>query len=514
MRRLPSWAGVALKLYAPAGLVAAALFSPPAVSFIPVLLAIAYLYLWWRGSLLANVLADFFAFFAVAILLSQQLGPLSAFASLPVLLPLARDLEAAAPHARVPSTTLPRYPTRAGEALPLTALVVLLAGGILAVPVLLLSASIALTFFAALFAISLLRIPARPVDEHTVFARILAGTSTSATVTVSPMTNFGAVLRLKPVGAWAAVSPSVLPMNTGPAQTEVTCAPPMAGPAVATCDAVVVDRWGLLQTRFQVSPVMLQVIPRARYAEWLARRYLAECRSGTLPLASSFATVRPLTGLRSGTEYYGSRVYQPGDSLKNIDWKRSIKFSELVSKEFAEARGQPAIMLVNLAALDAEEADKQAYNTVMTALSLAREQIPTTVAIYDDQDVRFISMSLRPQPLVARSLEVIQQIRVTGRPTRYLSPPDVKRLRANLLRLQSTDTEGARSLSRVMQLEYVRLRDKASVNPAAQALRAVAVRLPSRQWTVVAVSPLNHDAEAVQFMAGGYGTSGNPVVVV
>ncbi|GAI15654.1 unnamed protein product, partial [marine sediment metagenome] len=91
---------------------------------------------------------------------------------------------------------------------------------------------------------------------------------------------------------------------------------------------------------------------------WLAKRYLAETKPGVLPLISNISALRPIHGLRRGVEYYGSQLYQPGDSLKSIDWKHSVKYNELISKEFTELHGQPAIILINLAVGNAEEADK------------------------------------------------------------------------------------------------------------------------------------------------------------
>ena len=269
----------------------------------------------------------------------------------------------------------------------------------------------------------------------------------------------------------------------------------------------------MTQTRFTMEPVRLHVIPRARYAAWLAKRYLAEARAGTLPLLSNVGTVRTLYGLRSGIEYYGSQMYQPGDSLKNIDWKHSIKYNKLISKEFAELRGQPAILLINLAVGDAEEADKQSYNIVMAALSLAREQIPAALAIYDEHEVRLVTSPLQPQVLVARALDVTGDIMIIGKLTRYLEPADVVRLRANIHRLQSVDGDPAQALASLLQLEYETMKATAVGHPVAKALIA-AFEKTGDQASVVVVSPLNHDAEAVMFSAVVYKKKGSAVLVV
>jgi len=78
-----------------------------------------------------------------------------------------------------------------------------------------------------------------------------------------------------------------------------------------------------------------------KYAAWLTRQYLAGTKPGSLPIVSNIQAIKPLLGLRRGIEYYGSQLYQPGDSLKSIDWKHSAKYDKLISKEFIEFHGRP-----------------------------------------------------------------------------------------------------------------------------------------------------------------------------
>ncbi len=185
---------------------------------------------------------------------------------------------------------------------------------------------------------------------------------------------------------------------------------------------------------------------------------MAGTRSGNLPLLANVGLIKPLHGWRRGVEYYGSRLYQPGDSLKNIDWKHSLQHRELTAKEFAESGGRPAVVLVNLVAGDAEEADKLAYAIVSTALSLAREGIPAALATYAQDQVKLTTTALGPEKLLSASLQTARELVTVAKTTRYLSPPNVTRLRANIRRLGSVQSQAATVLTELMKVEYDTLR--------------------------------------------------------
>ena len=88
-----------------------------------------------------------------------------------------------------------------------------------------------------------------------------------------------------------------------------------------------------------------------------------------------------------GKEYFASRNYLPGDPLKNIDWKHTLKLNELIVKEYIETGGQAAVLAVNLSVNSAEEADKIALNLITAALTFAQEAIPAALAVYNHQKV-------------------------------------------------------------------------------------------------------------------------------
>ncbi|MDP2920193.1 MAG: DUF58 domain-containing protein [Dehalococcoidia bacterium] len=516
MKNIPGWVIPLLKLYVAAVFIFTAVVSPLALSFIPVLLALAYLFVWWRPpSVNANLVADLFAFFAISLLLSQVIPVYFAvLASVPLLVLVTRDLEVTAETLPSPVSNGHRSLTKLGAGMLMIGVLTLLVGVLLNSQVLMASAGAATLYFLALHAIVMMRIPGKPVDVDPVHERIVAGTRETLYINMLSKTKLGGNLVLKSPYEWLTIQPDVIPLTDERFDVEVTITPPLSGPSSIMLEARVLDRWGLTSTRFELAPITLHVIPRARYAEWLAKRYLTESHMGMLPLISTLGAIRPLYGLRIGVEYYGSQLYQPGDSLKNIDWKHSIKYNKLISKEFAEFRGQPAIMLVNLAVGNAEEADKQAYNVVVAALSLSKEQIPTAIAAYDQDDVEFVTSTMPPSKLVARALEVIPQIKIIGKPVKYLGRPDIMRLRANIQRLQYVDSPPARVLAELLRVEYASLKGHARLSPATRALTLAFERTGTPQSTVVVISLLNHDTEAVLFIASGYGTKGNATLVV
>ncbi|MBN1643722.1 MAG: DUF58 domain-containing protein [Dehalococcoidales bacterium] len=504
-----------LKIYAAVILIAAAIFSQPWFAIIPILLMVVTLFLWWRPiSTSLNLLADFFSFFSIAILITPVTGPVFALLlSLPVLVLVTRDMETASEAIHYRKTGYPRYFTRLGFTLPLIAIMALIIGTALDNLSMILSSTMAILYLGILITHAFLIIPPKPIETSPVHQRILAGDNAKILINLTSKTKSGGLLFLKSPYEWLKLDPLPLPMKKIWLSFEISLSPPLSGPSVIKLEGYALDRWGLTQTRFEFEPLRLHVIPRARYASWLAKRYITETRAGSLPLISNVGTIRPLYGLRSGIEYYGSQLYQPGDSLKNIDWKHSIRYDRLITKEFSEFRGQPAVLLVNLAVNDANEADKQVYQIIVAALSLAREQIPTSLAAYDQEEVKLITPTLQPRMLVAQALEITDRIVTIGKSVKYLKSADVKRLRANINRLQFVEDEPAKVLSGILKIEYTNLKSRAQVNPASKALSMISSST-GKQSSVVVVSPLNHDAEAIMFGAINYENKGNRLIVL
>jgi hypothetical protein len=342
--------------------------------------------------------------------------------------------------------------------------------------------------------------------------RVIAGREVKTELLLKRNSYLNGMLFLKASYPWFKVAPNAfIPLAANEISVQVALTPPLAGPAELPISACIIDPWGLSQVRFEITPVKLVVIPRARYADYLARKYLAGSRFGRLPLVSSVGTIRSIYGLRQGIEFYGNRMYQPGDNLKNIDWKHSVKYNELVTREFFEIQGQPVILLINLVAGDAEETDKLAYNIIVAALSLAQDGIPTALAAYDDQDVILSTPSLAAQELTVRALEIVKEIVTRENTAKSLNPPDVARLQANIRRLSEAESTPAGVLRELLQIELKNLSHNAHFSPCTAALNEVMTKV-NQQSTVLVISNQNHDAEALAFNLQTLTAKGNAVI--
>lgn len=511
-----SWGLVVFsRIYVAIALVIAAVFSPLALSFVSILLLLWYLYLWrWRIGAITKLLTEYFMFFAVALLFTPQVGPFfSLLISLPVLLTINRSLEETAELLTYQDTRYTRQPTKIFLTLLLIAVLVLGAAGLAGSLSLLLSGAIIIGYFGVLVAVVLRRLPSKPVLVEQLKQRMVAGSRAHLDIKLTVRTKTGGLLFVESPYEWVKVDPNILSLKQDDLVVKVYLSPSLSGPSIIKLKGQAIDRWGLIQVNFELEPVRLYVIPRARYASWLARRYLAQTKPGALPLISNIGALRPIYGLRRGVEYYGSQLYQPGDSLKNIDWKHSLKYNELISKEFADFHGQPAVVLINLAVGNAEEADELSYNIIVTAISLAQESIPAALAAYDHESVKIITPMLQSQALVRKSLQVAQEIVTFISPVRYLNPPDVARLRANISRIRFVESKASNVLGQLLQREYNNLNNNAKLNPVTKALTEVFGKA-DKQSNIVIISHRNHDAEALAFQAFNFSRKGNAVISI
>jgi len=496
-------------------LVFGATLSPPVLAFFPVLFAAVYLFIWWRPpTITALLMADSFIFFAIPLLISQSVPDyFSWLVGLPVLVLIEYDLETIGSTAGYNQISYLRSPTRILLAMFFTLVSVLIVSVVLDSMVLLACCGVAFVLMVLLVITAYRRMPRKPVTENIIEARVIAGSQAKLSIVLTPTKGAIGKLFLEPMQDWIKLPSSEFLVNEQEISVQVYLIPSLSGASAVRLKGYAIDKWGLWQTHFIIEPVRLIVIPRARYASWLAKRYLAESSTGMLPMISTLSNLHPLYGFRAGIEYYGSRYYEPGDSLKNIDWKHMAKYNKLISKEFADLHGNPAILLVNLAVSNTDEMDKQVYNIIVAALSLAREQIPTALALYDENNVRLVTAALQPQMLVASCLNLTKEVKTVSIPTKYLEPADLRILHGNIHRLQSLESNPAKSLSQLLQVEYQVLRKSAVQHPATKALEVAFKKIGSRS-NIIAVSPLNHDAEAIMLNTINYRKSGNAVITI
>ncbi len=485
---------------------AAAFLSPPASAFLPLVLLGFHIYLlvsrhdparWAR----IRLAADYFTFFAAAVFLEPRMGLLSVLPALPVLGTVSAslsDLSRFTPITAGPGESA-RRPTKTAVTVGITAVAVLVFSVILGSQVMALCGALVLIYLALSAWLQARSLPPTPIKADPVRLRLLAGSTATVAVKVTLRSKNTGKLGFYSPYDWVNMEPpEVIPQAGQGFTLQLSVTPSLAGPSRLELIVTATDSLGLLKYTYRFVPVMLQVIPRARYAAWFARQYARGTRRGVLPLLASISISQGAVTSPTGIEYYGSRLYQPGDSVRIVDWKHSIKLARLISKEFSELRGEKALLLVNLVAADAEEADRLAYNIIAAGLSLAHDKIPAAVAAYDHEQVRLATAVLTPEALLARTLQLSQQVIVSPNPDRYLGPVDVMQLRSTISRLRQAGTGPSRSLADLLDVEFQSLKNSARQGPVSSAL-IQALNTVGRQCNIVVMSGRNHDAEALAF---------------
>jgi hypothetical protein len=198
-----------------------------------------------------------------------------------------------------------------------------------------------------------------------------------------------------------------------------------------------------------------------------------------------------------GVEYWGHRRYQPGDRLKDLDWRHTARFQEPIVKEFSEPQGGGAVILINLAAGDAEEADWLGYHLVTSALTTAREGMPSALTAYNHQETVLVTGTLPPQETLKHALRISGEIALVSREERLLAPPNLLHLRRSVRNLGGNGSGGGGSaLGEMLQREIEALEDLAHAHPLTSALRRGLTGSPP-PVTITVISRWNHDAEAL-----------------
>ncbi len=508
-----------LKAYTAAALVAALatilVLSSGPLTLIPAILLAWHIFSWFRPvSAVVSLFTDIFLFLALAGIFSGVIPPyLAPLPSLPLLAAIYYGLKQSASKLTVRSYNRRTSLTPLAQAVGGVSICSLILSALVGNTVLTVSADLLVFFLFVLLFLTWLDFPEKAVEYERKQLRILAGKKELIEVKLVPRSFRGGLLFIRSLNEWVKVLTPRLSLQQPETVIELTLIPGLSGPAEVKLEVYAIDRLGLIQVRFQMKPIDVIVVPKARYAHWLAQKYINGTNPGNLPLISVFTSAEGGHGLRQGIEYYGSRLYQPGDSLKNIDWKHSCKYNELVTLEFSEFQGRPAIMLVNLAVSNAEEADKLAYNIIITALSLGRENIPAALAIYNQEKLVFISSALAAKQLLLHCMRIVKEITLIPPLTRYLDTANVFRLQTNLRRLEQNDSAPALIIKQLLQAEYNNLKKSTRLNPCTLALNAVTSKSEERS-SIVVISQRNHDAEALAFQDYRLSRQGNAIMYV
>jgi hypothetical protein len=210
--------------------------------------------------------------------LATLIGPFFAAALVvPSFLLLDVQLQDRAALQNVPPFQQGRWSSPTLNYLALTALAVGFLGLIVgSVTILLVAAALLLGLVARLGYI-LIATRDLPLKVESMGLRVLAGEEGHARFRLQNEAPFSLRIVLSSPTPWFKLSRQEMDLGAGMAEdVEATVIPPLAGPAQPVVQALLLDPWGLLFWGIDIYPLRLHVIPRARYAAWLARRYLEQ----------------------------------------------------------------------------------------------------------------------------------------------------------------------------------------------------------------------------------------------
>ncbi len=359
------------------------------------------------------------------------------------------------------------------------------------------SSALVLAFVGGLAAISLTRIPADSLTVQPPTVRVLARNTLETAVSLHPRMRLAAHILVELDDAWASVSPSRFVGKAVPAVVRVKLTPPLAGSKTLLAHTRCMDPWGLIVTTQQVQLAHVVVIPRATYAAHLARAYLEQTAAGMEALAVLPQTQEGTRAAQRGLDYYGARRYEPGDPLRDVFWKHTLKLRQLVVKERRSQQGEAVILAVNVWGSNADDLDQTAYRTVVGALTLAREDVPMVFAAYTDEAIVSVTPILSPRQAALHALHLVGAMQQVERSIRILQPAHLARLRRRVERLLASNASPAGRLARVLQFEYRAHVTRAQQHPGYQAVLKAAGHLLSPAALLVTSSGPD-DPEAIE----------------
>ena len=352
-----------------------------------------------------------------------------------------------------------------------------------------------------------------PLAVEQIEIQLIAGNTTKLPVIIVRNTRFPLHIFIDSSCPWFHSDRSSIISLGSEANLNFTINPSLSGPSLPWFEVLSTDQWGLIKTRQKFEPLKLYVIPRARYAEWLARKYLEETAPGAeTQFFADTPIPKRMMHLR-GIEYDTSQLYQPGDRMKDIDWKHTAKIGQVVVKKYTEEARRMAIIVVNLTGADADEVDKLVYDLITSALTLAKAIIPTAIAAYNHERVLAATPYLEPRSLIRKALELGQQVVLVTPEKRYLHPPDIRQLRISLRQLEGKTLEAAKKLRNILEIEMRAIEERARDHPLKEALDHVTDHNPTLA-TIAVISTGSQDNEVLSFVLEQMKRKGHSTIIL
>ena len=134
-----------------------------------------------------------------------------------------------------------------------------------------------------------LAIPRLPLDVPVVLKRVVVDTTADISLYATSKASMKIHCLLSPVDSWVDITPQRFTLNRAKMELSLTVTPSLAGPAYPQLKVSVIDPLGFIQVNRTIDPLELHVIPKARYAEWLAMRFLEQTGTG----ATTTSTMLP-----------------------------------------------------------------------------------------------------------------------------------------------------------------------------------------------------------------------------
>ncbi|MFC1999052.1 DUF58 domain-containing protein [Chloroflexota bacterium] len=488
------------RIYLMLAFVTAATLSPLPYSAIAVVLLLCQLYLVWRNMAVGLVLLiDLFCIIMLALVLDPVIPySLAVLLVFPVLPLMDRDLRGIALRQPFTIFTERKQISNTLKSILIALVLVLLISLLTATYILSISVAV-LLIYLGWRGFNAWRMLSDPLNwQQNVEFRLIAGDSKQMSIEFKNNTGKPLLIQAEGAYGWIKVDPPQFEL-ADTATIEVTVALSLAGPSSLPLKLSIRDRLGLLQADRTIDCARLIVIPRARYSAWLAQKYLEHGAAAIGGAAASYVSASlPVHG-NSGMEYHSSHVYSPGDKIKDIDWKHTIRLREIVVKKYQDMYGNAAVILVNLTTGSADEADVISSNLVNSVLTLALSSINAVLVAYNELEVVELTSVMPANALLKKVLGLVGGITFTRSSIRYLSPPDIRRLNRTRRELANVDMEPAKHLLDILDIEVEAVKMSTSRHPLSAALgRITSVVAPPAM--MVPITLFNHDAEALNYI--------------